>query len=337
MDDTTKTQPSKDDSQSAQKLDKIQKELDDLEKRAQDELAQKPSFSVVADEDQKSDSQSLSQESQGENSLPPAPQMSQDQGEGGKIISEQVVEDSQSQSTPEDQAQGEETDPQTVQVQPNQSGDEPKESVDTNKMTKTVFWVVLMLFLVCLTAIGAYLVGSRGSTSSTESTPTPLAVKTPLPVDTPQPVVINTYSSEIYSYSFKYPNDMEMITDLNNPDEVVGISKDGNDFVVYAGSETFVAEGEAGEEEKYQISGLEATRVVYVDKYEVYELPENDSSVNMIVVRYAPGSSAEYESIMTEMLESFVIKGADVSAASSPTPESSPQASGSPSPVPEGN
>jgi hypothetical protein len=325
-----------------EKMDKLQKELDDLEKRAHEELSkQTPTFAVVEEENNevKEAVPSATQEdsvSTISTSTDEHEEIASDDIQG-KVISAEVVEDREAnvqtaQLTPITGQPAE-----TLQVQPNEIDEKQKDPVDANKMTKSIFWVALVLFLITLTAVGAYFVGSRNIPSSTSPTPTPLAVKTPLPTPTPTPSVMS-FVNEIYAYSFNYPGTMSMVKDLSTPDEIVTVTENENNLVVYAGSESFtpVSNTKPASESDYVISGITATKEVYTSLYDVYVFPKNESEVNNIVIRYNNGvATSEIENVMTQILASFAIsKGEDGEA--TPAPSATPEATPGTSPTPAG-
>ena len=323
-----------------EKMDKLQKELDDLEKRAHEELSkQKPTFSVVEEEkdDVKAPEPVVAQGDSPSTVSASSPEYEEKANEDvkGKVISASVVEDQEVKEQASDVSPTEEKPAETMQVQPNETGEKQKDPVDANKMTKSIFWIALVLFLITLTAVGAYFVGSRNVPSSTAPTPTPLAVKTPLPTPSPAPSIMS-FVNEVYAYSFNYPGTMSMVKDVGAPDEIVTVTENENSLVVYADSESFapVSGVEPDSESEYVISGITTTKEVYTGLYDVYVFPENDSEVNNIVVRYNNGvATTEVENIMTQILASFAIaKNEDTEPASSPspTPETTPGTSPTP-------
>ena len=325
-----------------EKIDKLQKELDDLEKRTHEELSKpKPHFSVVEEDEKKDLKEESRQPEENVSSISEDPREAADvknEEIKGKIISSQVVEEPKPQEQqPTTLTQNQES--EVMQVQPNESGEKPKEPVDTNKMTKSIFWIALVLFLITLSAVGAYFVGSRNAPATGTPTPTPLAVNTPTPTPEEPPSIVS-FLNEIYKYSFNYPGTMQLMKDLSSPDDVVAVTENENSFIVYAGAEDFtpVAGADPVSETEYVISGVTTTREVYAELYEVYVFPENESEINDIVIRYKDGAmTTDYETVMSQILASFTIPQSEVSVVSpSPTPTSSPSASPSSAPIPEG-
>lgn len=323
-----------------EKMDKLQKELDDLEKRAHEELSkQKPTFSVV-EEDKNEVKEAVPVATQ-EDSMPSVPTSPAENKEipsdvdKGKVISSEVVEDQEEQEQAADTLPTADQPAETMQVQPNETDEKQKDPVDANKMTKSIFWIALVLFLITLTAVGAYFVGSRNVPSSTSPTSTPLAVKTPMPTSTPAPSIMS-FVNEVYAYSFNYPGTMSMVKDLSAPDEVVTITESENSLVVYAGPESFSpASGVVPDSEsEYVISGITTTKEVYTGLYDVYVFPENDSEVNNIVVRYNNGVvTKEIENIMTQILASFAITKSEEEEPT-PSPSATPETTPGTSPTP---
>jgi hypothetical protein len=324
-----------------EKMDKLQRELDDLEKRAHEELSkQKPTFSVVEEEKNSAkEPETVVAQEESVSTIPtsaPEDEEKADEDVKGKVISATVVEDTQTEEQASETSSADGQPAETLQVQPNETDEKQKDPVDANKMTKSIFWIALVLFLITLTAVGAYFVGSRNVPSSTTPTPTPLAVKTPLPTPTPAPSIMS-FVNEVFAYSFNYPGTMSMVKDLSAPDEIVTVTENENSLVVYAGSESFspVSDVVPDSESEYVISGITTTKEVYTGLYDVYVFPANESEVNNIVVRYNNGvATSEIENIMTQILASFAIaKGEDEELAPSPstTPEATPSASPSPS------
>lgn len=327
-------------SEGGEKMDKLQKELDDLEKRAHQELSQqKPTYSVVEEDSNKA--QEAVPAATQEESVPTIPTKTIEHEEiasddiKGKVISAEVVEGGEASEQAADLTQTVDQPAETLQVAPNETDEKQKDPVDANKMTKSIFWVALVLFLITLTAVGAYFVGSRNIPSSTSPTPTPLAVKTPIPTPTPAPSVMS-FVNEVYAYSFNYPGAMSMVKDLSAPDEIVTVTENENSLVVYAGSASFtpVSGSKPDSESEYVISGITTTKEVYSGLYEVYVFPANESEVNNIVVRYNNGvATTEVESVMTQILASFSIvqnEDGETTPAPSSTPETTPGASPTP-------
>jgi hypothetical protein len=321
-----------------EKMDKLQKELDDLEKRAHEELSkQKPTFSVV-EEEKNEVKEDVSTPAEG---VAPAPISTPEYPEKtdeeikGKVVSAEVVDQNDGQGEVADALPTTDQPEEAIQMQPNESDEKQKDPVDANKMTKSIFWIALVLFLITLTAVGAYFVGSRNLPTSGSPTPTPLAVKTPMPTPSPEPSVVS-FVNETYSYSFNYPGTMDIVKDLSSPDEIITVTENENSLVVYAGPESFTPESnlEPDSESEYVIAGVTTTKEVYTGLYDVYVFPENDSEVNTIVIRYNNGVvTTEAESVMTQILASFTITKNE-NEESTPTPSGSPDASPTISPTP---
>lgn len=321
-----------------EKMDKLQKELDDLEKRAHEELSkQKPTFSVV-EEEKNEVKEDVSAPAEGVTpapiSTPEYPEKT-DEEIKGKVVSAQVVDQNDGLGEVADALPTTDQPDEAIQLQPNETDEKQKDPVDANKMTKSIFWIALVLFLITLTAVGAYFVGSRNIPASGSPTPTPLAVKTPMPTPSPEPSVVS-FVNEVYTYSFNYPAKMSMVKDLSSPDEIVTVTENENSLVVYAGSESFTPESnlKPDSESEYVIAGITTTKEVYTGLYDVYVFPENDSEVNTIVIRYNNGVvTTEAESVMTQILASFTITKNE-NDESTPTPSGSPDASPTISPTP---
>jgi hypothetical protein len=358
-----------------QKVDKLQKELDDLEKRAKKELEnQRPSFATIETDDLNEENiqnQVTTEENGDSQSSQPDIEFISQSNDGPEIVTEpQVVQNEpmiepvneQPDTVQEEQGMGNpsvQDENQTpfptqtpIQAQPVQeeTQEQNQEVVDikdteqepkpekSGKLAKTLFWIAVMLFVVCLTAVGAYYVGSNNSQKiAVEPASEPITRVTPKPTATPAPSIL-TYTNDTYNYSFVYPDGWEVMEDLEVQEESVSVTKSGNSLTVKAGgSKAPIPSGteKEGEDVMVDVGGLTATKTSYTGLYEVIVLPKNDSGVNAIIISYKDGNrTTEYKNIFDEILLSFKLV-----EEATPTPVSTPTGTPleSPSSTPEAN
>jgi hypothetical protein len=171
------------------KLDQLQKELDELEKKALEEINKggnkfrRPSWQTgIQTSDEQPQSVSIGS-------------VDQSASKEESLVEESTSDTSEHNPTP------------AIHVQPNP--DEPKQTIDINsrRTAKNLMIVGVVLFVICLLSIGAYVLATRGGEKAVATpAPTTAPIATPIVTLTPNPAnAKNIYVNNECQYKISYP------------------------------------------------------------------------------------------------------------------------------------
>ena len=176
---------------SSDKLDQLQKELDELEKKAFEEI-------------NKGTKNKFNPQYRTEQIPPSVERPTIESSPTDTSITPEAPENLHASETPDDEKK---VLPE-IHVQPNPEA--PKKTLDINsgRTAKTLMIVGIVLFVICLLSIGAYFLATReGSNVVVTTAPTPVApIATPNETSTPEPESVkNTYINNNCGFKISYP------------------------------------------------------------------------------------------------------------------------------------